>query len=84
LFYLILGVLLKVPQGVAPLTAGFLVGYLAYDLIHYATHHFPMRRGYAKYLKRYHMAHHYKTPDARFGVSSPAWDWVFGTMGQNG
>ena len=84
LFYLVLGMLLKVPQGVAPLTAGFLVGYLAYDLTHYATHHFPMRRGYARYLKRYHMAHHYKTPDARFGVSSPAWDWVFGTTGQNG
>ena len=79
LFYLILGVLLKVPQGVAPLTAGFLVGYLAYDLIHYATHHFPMRRGYAKFIKRYHMQHHYKTPDQRFGVSSPIWDFVFGT-----
>jgi sterol desaturase/sphingolipid hydroxylase (fatty acid hydroxylase superfamily) len=80
LFYLILGVLFKVPQWVAPLTAGFLIGYLIYDLTHYAAHHFPMRRGYAKYIKRYHMAHHYKTPDARFGVSSPVWDWVFGTM----
>jgi len=80
LFYLILGALLKVPQGVAPLTAGFLVGNLAYDLTHYATHHFPMHRGYAKYLKRYHKAHHYKTPDTRFGVSSPAWDWVFHTL----
>jgi sterol desaturase/sphingolipid hydroxylase (fatty acid hydroxylase superfamily) len=80
LFYLLLGVLLKIPQWVAPMTAGFLVGYLVYDLTHYATHHFPMRRGYAKYIKRYHMAHHYKTPYARFGVSSPVWDWVFGTM----
>ena len=79
LFYLILGVFLKSPQWVAPLTAGFLVGYLAYDLTHYATHHFPMRSGYAKYIKRYHMAHHYKSPDTRFGVSSPVWDWVFKT-----
>ena len=31
-FYLILGVLFKSPQWAAPLTAGFLVGYLAYDL----------------------------------------------------
>jgi sterol desaturase/sphingolipid hydroxylase (fatty acid hydroxylase superfamily) len=51
-----------------------------YDLTHYATHHFPMRGGYAKFLKRYHMQHHYKTPNQRFGVSSPLWDWVFGTM----
>ena len=82
LFYLILGVLLKAPQWVNPLTAGFMLGYLTYDLTHYATHHFPMRSGYAKYLKRYHMAHHYKDPNTRFGVSSPLWDWVFGTTGE--
>jgi dihydroceramide fatty acyl 2-hydroxylase len=81
LFHLILGVLLRAPQWVAPLTAGFLVGYLVYDLTHYATHHFPMRRGYAKYLKRYHMQHHYKDPYTRFGVSSPVWDFVFQTQG---
>jgi dihydroceramide fatty acyl 2-hydroxylase len=82
LFYLILGVALRAPQWVAPLTSGFLTGYLTYDLTHYATHHFPMRSGYAKYIKRYHMAHHYKSPGTRYGVSSPLWDWVFGTMGE--
>ncbi len=81
LFYLILAVLLKAPQWVAPLMAGYITGYLIYDLTHYATHHFPMRAGYAKFLKRYHMQHHYKDPATRFGVSSPVWDWVFGTMG---
>ena len=81
LFYLVLGILLKAPQWVAPLMAGFLIGYLAYDLTHYATHHFAMRSGYAKFLKRYHMQHHYKDPNTRFGVSSPVWDWVFGTQG---
>jgi sterol desaturase/sphingolipid hydroxylase (fatty acid hydroxylase superfamily) len=65
---------------VSPLFCGFGIGYLIYDLTHYATHHFPMRNGYLKYIKRYHMQHHYKTPNQRFGVSSPAWDWVFGTM----
>ncbi len=81
LFYLVLAVVLKSPQWVAPLMSGFLIGYLAYDLAHYATHHFPMRSGYAKYIKRYHMQHHYKDPDTRFGVSSPVWDWVFRTQG---
>jgi sterol desaturase/sphingolipid hydroxylase (fatty acid hydroxylase superfamily) len=79
LFSLVLGVFLHAPLWVNPLTAGFMVGYLIYDLIHYATHHFPMRRGYGKYIKRYHMAHHYKAPDTRYGVSSPVWDWVFQT-----
>jgi sterol desaturase/sphingolipid hydroxylase (fatty acid hydroxylase superfamily) len=79
LFVLILGRLFGAPQWIGPLFSGFGTGYLTYDLTHYATHHFPMRRGIFKYLKRYHMQHHYKTPDARFGVSSPLWDIVFGT-----
>lgn len=83
LFYLILGLLFKMPQWVSPSFSGFIVGYLVYDLTHYATHHFPMRSGAAKYLKRYHMQHHYKTPNRRFGVSSPLWDIVFGTKPQN-
>ena len=44
------------PQWVDPLFAGFILGYLAYDMIHYATHHFAMRSGALKFLKRYHMA----------------------------
>jgi sterol desaturase/sphingolipid hydroxylase (fatty acid hydroxylase superfamily) len=79
LFVLVFGVLLGAPNWVSPLVIGFLVGYLAYDLTHYATHHFAMRSGYLKYLKRYHMQHHYKTPEKRFGVTSPVWDSVFGT-----
>ena len=79
LFNLILGRLLGAPQWVGPMISGFTIGYLTYDLTHYATHHFPMRSGAAKFLKRYHMQHHYKTPDQRFGVSSPLWDYVFGT-----
>lgn len=81
-FILILGMLLGAPQWVNPMAAGFMLGYLIYDLTHYATHHFTMRSGYAKYLKRYHMAHHYKDPGTRYGVSSPIWDWVLGTKGE--
>jgi len=80
LFYLFFAVILKAAQWVAPVFSAFIFGYLLYDLTHYATHHFPMRGGYAKYIKRYHMQHHYKTPNARFGVSSPLWDKVFKTM----
>jgi sterol desaturase/sphingolipid hydroxylase (fatty acid hydroxylase superfamily) len=80
LFYLIWGRLLGAPQWIAPSFAGFIAGYLAYDMIHYGTHHFPMRQPYLRYLKRHHMKHHFTTPDARFGVSSPLWDIVFRTM----
>lgn len=79
-FYLILGVLLGASSWVAPTFAGFIAGYVGYDMIHYATHHVPMRRGVWKALKRHHMRHHYKTPDQRYGVSSPLWDVVFRTL----
>lgn len=82
LYHLVVAVLMGEPQWVAPLFSGFVVGYLIYDMTHYATHHFPMRSGYLKYLKRYHMMHHYKTPNQRFGVSSPVWDFVFGTVAE--
>jgi sterol desaturase/sphingolipid hydroxylase (fatty acid hydroxylase superfamily) len=75
LFELLLGL----PHWVGPVMSGFITGYLFYDLTHYATHHFAMRKGIWKWLKRYHMQHHYKTPNQRYGVSSPLWDVVFGT-----
>jgi sterol desaturase/sphingolipid hydroxylase (fatty acid hydroxylase superfamily) len=80
LFWLVLDLALGVPGWLPQTFGGFIAGYLAYDMIHYATHHFPMRSRLPKALKRYHMQHHYKTPSARFGVSSPLWDMVFGTM----
>jgi len=72
--------LFKADCWLAPLFAAFMTGYLAYDLIHYATHHWPMKSGIGKFLTQYHLKHHYKTPDARYGVSSPLWDKVFRTM----
>ena len=62
-----------------PFTAFFIVGYLVYDYIHYATHHFPMRHPVLRYLKQYHMRHHFAAEGGRYGVSSPLWDLVFGT-----
>lgn len=64
-----------------PFTAFFLVGYLCYDYIHYGTHHFKMGSGVFSYLKYHHMQHHYAREKARYGVSSPLWDIVFGTQG---
>jgi sterol desaturase/sphingolipid hydroxylase (fatty acid hydroxylase superfamily) len=79
LMYLIFAVALGLPHFLGPVMCGFLVGYLFYDLTHYATHHFAMRDGIWKWLKRYHMMHHYKTPEMRYGVSSPLWDVIFRT-----
>ena len=79
LFYLVFIIFLNANILMLTAFSGFMAGYLLYDLTHYATHHFPMRSGYLKYIKRYHMQHHYKSPNARFGVTSPLWDRAFGT-----
>src|SRR6476620_605964 len=73
LFFLVFGRL-------APATfAGFLCGYLFYDMVHYATHHFSMKSGVWLFLKKYHMRHHYDDDHVGYGVRSPLWDYVFGT-----
>ena len=59
--------------------AGFLFGYLCYDMVHYATHHFTMKGRIGLFLKHHHMRHHYQTDDLNYGVSSPVWDFVFNT-----
>jgi 4-hydroxysphinganine ceramide fatty acyl 2-hydroxylase len=62
-----------------PFFAGFIAGYLSYDLTHYAVHHFGLHGKISLYLKQQHMRHHYMDPDNNYGVSSPLWDFVFGT-----
>jgi sterol desaturase/sphingolipid hydroxylase (fatty acid hydroxylase superfamily) len=67
---------------VEPFFAFFLIGYLCYDYIHYSVHHFTPRTSVGKFIKQYHMLHHFASPEARWGVSSPLWDYVFGTVEQ--
>jgi sterol desaturase/sphingolipid hydroxylase (fatty acid hydroxylase superfamily) len=64
----------------APVFAGAVFGYLAYDLLHYACHAGSLRGRVARYLRQHHLTHHFRTPEIRFGVSSPLWDRVFGTL----
>ncbi len=59
--------------------AYFLIGYLCYDYIHYATHHFAMTSPVGKYLRKYHLQHHYSGECSKYGVSSPLWDIIFKT-----
>ncbi len=59
--------------------ACFLIGYLCYDYIHYAIHHFPMTGKIGRYLRKYHLQHHYSGEKSKYGVSSPLWDYIFKT-----
>lgn len=59
--------------------AGISNGYLMYSYIHYTIHTKPSSPLLHK-LWSHHAKHHYKYPDKAYGVSSPFWDMVFGTM----
>jgi len=62
-----------------PVFAGTCAGYIAYDWTHYYTHYFNPKSGPGKWLKRYHMLHHHDSPNHRYGITSPLWDFVFRT-----
>ncbi len=59
---------------------GFLFGYAAYLGVHYAVHAFQPPKNFLKILWVNHAVHHYKDPDVAFGVSTPLWDYILGTM----
>ncbi|REJ83729.1 MAG: fatty acid hydroxylase [Bacteroidetes bacterium] len=67
------------PQLVAPFFSGFLCGYLFYDMVHYAIHHYNFKSAFWLKLKQHHMLHHYQDNHNGFGVSSKFWDLVFRT-----
>jgi sterol desaturase/sphingolipid hydroxylase (fatty acid hydroxylase superfamily) len=73
-FYAVLGMPDFMPFG-----AGFLAGYLFYDMLHYHVHHHRPTTALGKRLRELHMRHHFQNHEAGYGVSAPFWDYVFGT-----
>jgi sterol desaturase/sphingolipid hydroxylase (fatty acid hydroxylase superfamily) len=73
-FYLVLGT-----PGYLPFAAGFLSGYLFYDMLHYHVHHHTPKTALGKTLRELHMRHHFQNHERGYGVSAPFWDHVFGT-----
>ncbi|KAH8812022.1 hypothetical protein F5884DRAFT_750346 [Xylogone sp. PMI_703] len=57
---------------------GGIFGYICYDLTHYFLHHRTLP-AYMRQLKKHHLEHHFMDYQNGFGVTSPFWDWVFGT-----
>lgn len=59
---------------------GFMLGYAVYLYIHYVVHARKPPNNFFRFLWTHHALHHYIYEDKAFGVSSPLWDIVFGTM----
>jgi sterol desaturase/sphingolipid hydroxylase (fatty acid hydroxylase superfamily) len=79
LFFAVFWLILGSPTAY-PIFAGFLVGYLMYDYMHYYLHHFVPKSDVGKRLREQHMRHHFQDHRYGYGVSSPIWDVVFGTL----
>ncbi|MGI8635027.1 MAG: sterol desaturase family protein [Segetibacter sp.] len=75
LFYLLFSLLLS-KTSLYAFFPGFLVGYLFYDMTHYAIHHANFKSSFWKKIKQHHMLHHYDNPSKGYGVSSVLWDKI--------
>jgi sterol desaturase/sphingolipid hydroxylase (fatty acid hydroxylase superfamily) len=64
------------------LTAGVMLGFLWYGVVHHVIH-YRQPRVLVRWLSataRRHMYHHYSIQPGNFGVTTPLWDYVFGTV----
>jgi dihydroceramide fatty acyl 2-hydroxylase len=66
------------------LAAGFFMGYLVYDMLHYYLHHFVPHGPLGRVLRERHMRHHFQDDTRGFGISAPYWDEVFRTSPRGG
>ena len=61
-------------------TAGIMLGYYAYILVHHGVHHWRVTPGsYLYRLKHRHALHHHFSDEGNYGVTTGFWDKVFGT-----
>jgi sterol desaturase/sphingolipid hydroxylase (fatty acid hydroxylase superfamily) len=64
------------------LTAGVMIGFLWYGILHHAIHHRRPRflASWVAGAAQRHRRHHYSGQPGNFGVTTPLWDYVFGTV----
>ncbi len=77
-FYILFGVLLP-PHWLNIFFAGFITGYIIYDMMHYAIHHAKIDGKFWRRIQKNHLNHHFKDPNLGFGVSTDIWDKIIGT-----
>lgn len=60
-------------------TTGFALAYAAYEWFHRHLHIAPPHNRFGHWARKHHFAHHFNNPHYNHGVTSPIWDWAFGT-----
>ncbi|MGA2792749.1 MAG: sterol desaturase family protein [Roseiarcus sp.] len=75
LVYLALGA-----AAVAPVMLGVLLAILHYEWVHYVAHiPYQPRARFGRWMKQYHLRHHFISEKLWFGVSNPSLDLVYRT-----
>ncbi len=64
----------------ASLTFGSICALFYYEWVHYVAHvPFTPRTAFGRYIKKYHLWHHFKNEKFWYGVTNPSMDYVWGT-----
>ncbi len=59
--------------------AGIIGGYLYYEAVHFRIHRASRRGRVIGFQRTGHVFHHHQDLTRCFGVTTPLWDWAFGT-----
>ena len=79
ILYSILLALFRDAFSAAGTMAGIWAGVLYYETVHYRVHFSLSESGFVGRQRRAHFYHHFTNNKRCFGVTSPLWDYVFGT-----
>lgn len=78
--YAILYVITRDVFDASAIISGIWAGFLYYEAVHYRVHVSLSHSALLQQQRRAHFYHHFSDSEKCFGVTSPAWDYVFGTM----
>jgi sterol desaturase/sphingolipid hydroxylase (fatty acid hydroxylase superfamily) len=67
-------------QAATHLFTGLIAGYFFYEYLDYQAHHGTSRGRLTRYFRKYHLQHHHYDATVRYGVTSPLFDYLFGTF----
>ena len=65
----------------AGMMSGIWAGFLYYESVHYRVHMTNASSVVLTKQRRSHFHHHFRDPTRCFGVTTPVWDYIFGTAG---
>lgn len=71
--------LLSSLEKAAALTLGFALMYATYEVIHRRAHTHGPSGPYSRWVRRNHFSHHFQNPRKNHGVTTPFFDYLFGT-----